>query len=116
MKYVMTYRAVDDFLPPARANGAAHVARLHEFHARGDLLMVGTFDDPMNGDAMGIFTSRRRRRNSSPATRSSSTASWRAGRCGRGTRCCRRGPEEPENPRTTGHKGASTCSAVVIYG
>ena len=58
MKHVMTYRAVEDFLPLAREHGPAHVARLHEFHARGVLLMVGTFDEPMNGDAMGIFTSR----------------------------------------------------------
>ncbi|HEY0404028.1 MAG TPA: YciI family protein [Blastococcus sp.] len=58
MKYVMTYRAVEDFLPLARENGATHAARLHEFHDRGLLLMVGTFDEPMNGEAMGIFTSR----------------------------------------------------------
>jgi uncharacterized protein len=58
MKHVMTYRAVDDFLPLALEHGPAHVTRLHEFHDRGVLLMVGTFDEPMNGDAMGIFTSR----------------------------------------------------------
>ena len=58
MKYVLTYRAVEDFLPLAQEFGAAHVARLHEFHDRGVLLMVGTFEEPMNGDAMGIFTSR----------------------------------------------------------
>ena len=58
MKYVMTYRAVEDFLPMARENGPAHVARLHEFRDRGVLLMVGTFDEPMNGDAMGVFTTR----------------------------------------------------------
>ena len=58
MKYVMTYRAVEDFLPLARENGAAHVARLHEFHDRGVLLMVGTLEEPMNGDAMGVFTTR----------------------------------------------------------
>jgi uncharacterized protein YciI len=58
MKYVMTYRAVEDFLSLAQQHGAAHVARLREFHARGVLLMVGTMDEPMNGDAMGIFTSR----------------------------------------------------------
>jgi uncharacterized protein YciI len=34
------------------------VARLHEFRDRGLLLMVGTFDEPMNGDAMGVFTTR----------------------------------------------------------
>ena len=58
MKYVMTYRAVDDFLPLAQANHQGHVARLHEFRDRGVLLMVGTLDEPMNGDAMGIFTTR----------------------------------------------------------
>ena len=58
MKYVMTYRAVEDFRPLAQQHGAAHVARLHEFHDRGVLLMVGTFDEPMNGEAMGVFTTR----------------------------------------------------------
>ena len=58
MKYVMTYRAVEDFLPLAQQHGPAHVARLQEFSARGVLLMVGTFDEPMNGDAMGVFTTR----------------------------------------------------------
>jgi uncharacterized protein len=58
VKYVMRYRAVEDFLPLAQQHGAAHVARLHEFHDRGLLLMVGTFDEPMNGDAMGVFTTR----------------------------------------------------------
>jgi uncharacterized protein len=28
------------------------------FADRGDLLMIGTFDEPMNGEAMGVFTSR----------------------------------------------------------
>ena len=58
MKYVMRYRAVEGFLPLAQQHGAAHVARLHEFHDRGVLLMVGTSDEPMNGDAMGVFTTR----------------------------------------------------------
>jgi uncharacterized protein len=58
MRYVLTYRAVEGFLPLARQHGAAHVARLHEFHDRGVLLLVGTFDEPMNGDAMGVFTTR----------------------------------------------------------
>jgi hypothetical protein len=38
MKSVMIYRAVEDFLPLARENGAAHVARLHEFRDRGNSL------------------------------------------------------------------------------
>jgi uncharacterized protein YciI len=58
MKYVLTYRAVEDFLALAREHGAAHAARLREFHGRGVLLMVGTMDEPMNGDAMGVFTTR----------------------------------------------------------
>jgi len=58
MKYVLSYTAVDDFMPLAQANGAAHVARLHEFHDRGVLLMAGTLQEPMNGQALAIFTSR----------------------------------------------------------
>ncbi|WP_233495631.1 YciI family protein [Geodermatophilus sp. TF02-6] len=58
VKYVMTYRAVEDFLPLARQHGPAHAARLHEFHDRGVLLMVGTFDEPANGEALGVFTTR----------------------------------------------------------
>ena len=58
MKYVLTCRAVEDFLPLAQQHGPAHVARLHDFHDRGVLLMVGTMDEPMNGDAMAVFTTR----------------------------------------------------------
>ena len=58
MKYVMTYRAVEDFLPLAQHNYPAHSARVEEFARRWDLLMVGTFDEPMNGEAMGVFTTR----------------------------------------------------------
>lgn len=58
MKFVMTYRAVEDFLPLAQQHYAAHSARVEEFARRGDLLMVGTFDEPMNGEAMGVFRSR----------------------------------------------------------
>jgi len=58
VKYLMTYRAVTDFLPLARENGPAHVARLQEFHARGVLLMAGPLDEPLDGDAIGVFTTR----------------------------------------------------------
>jgi hypothetical protein len=58
MKCVMTYRAVEDFLPLAQQHYPAHAARVQEFAGRGDLLMVGTFDEPMDGSAMGVFTSR----------------------------------------------------------
>ena len=58
MKYVMTYRAVEDFLPLAQQHYPAHAERVREFAGRGDLLMVGTFDEPMDGAAMGVFSSR----------------------------------------------------------
>jgi len=58
MRYVLTYRAVADFLPLARANYPTHAARVQEFSGRGVLLMIGTLDEPMNGDAMGVFTTR----------------------------------------------------------
>ena len=58
MKYVLTYRAVADFLPLAQQHYPAHSARVDEFARRGDLLMIGTFDEPVNGEAMGVFTTR----------------------------------------------------------
>ncbi len=58
MKCVMTYRAVEDFLPLAQQHYPAHAARVQEFAGRGDLLMVGTLDEPMNGDALAVFTTR----------------------------------------------------------
>jgi uncharacterized protein YciI len=58
VKYVMFYEPADDFLPKARRYGAAHRARLEQFHARGLLLLAGPLLDPMDGSAMGVFTSR----------------------------------------------------------
>ena len=58
MKYFMTYRAVDDFLPLAQANFPAHRARLDEFAARGVLLLAGPLGEPSNGDAISVFTTR----------------------------------------------------------
>jgi len=42
----------------APAQFPAHKARLDEFHARGDLLMVGTFGDPQTQGSMAIFRTR----------------------------------------------------------
>jgi uncharacterized protein YciI len=36
----------------------AHRARVDEFHARGELLMVGTFADPIAEGAMSVFRTR----------------------------------------------------------
>jgi uncharacterized protein YciI len=56
VKYVLAYKSAEDFLVKAQEHGAAHVARLHEFAARGVLLMAGPLDDPPSGDALGIFS------------------------------------------------------------
>jgi uncharacterized protein YciI len=54
----MTYRAVEDFLPLAQLHYPDHAARVEAFAERGDLLLIGTFDEPMNGEAMGVFATR----------------------------------------------------------
>lgn len=57
MKYLMLYETVPDFLPLAQQHGAAHRARLKEFHARGTLLLAGPFTD-LPGGAAALFTTR----------------------------------------------------------
>ena len=56
--YVLFYESADDVLAKAPAHFPAHRARLGEFHARGDLLMVGTFANPQEEGSMSIFTTR----------------------------------------------------------
>jgi uncharacterized protein len=58
MKYAILYESADDVAVKAPAHLPDHVARLREFHARGELVMVGTFEDPLTHGAMGIFQSR----------------------------------------------------------
>ncbi|BCJ48216.1 hypothetical protein GCM10010168_25760 [Actinoplanes ianthinogenes] len=58
IKYVVFYRSADDVLSRAQEHFAAHKARLDEFHARGDLLLVGTFGDPQTQGSMSIFRTR----------------------------------------------------------
>ena len=58
MKFVLTYRAVEDFLPLARENGPAHREHYRAFADRGDLLMIGPMAEPVDGDAMAVFTTR----------------------------------------------------------
>ena len=58
MKYVLLYESADDVLSKAPAHFPAHQARLQEFHARGDILMVGTFGDPQEQGSMAIFPTR----------------------------------------------------------
>ena len=58
MKYVLFYESADDVLSKAPVHFAAHNERLQEFHARGDILMVGTFGDPQEQGSMAIFPTR----------------------------------------------------------
>jgi hypothetical protein len=58
MKYVLFYESADDVMTKAPMHFAAHQARLQEFHARGDILMVGTFGDPQEQGSMAIFPTR----------------------------------------------------------
>ena len=56
MKYVLFYDSADDVMSKAPAQFPAHKQRLDEFHARGDLLMVGTFANPQDDGSMAVFT------------------------------------------------------------
>jgi uncharacterized protein len=58
MKYVMFYESADDVAAKAPTHFPAHLERIREFHGRGDLVMVGTFEDPQSQGSMGIFTTR----------------------------------------------------------
>ena len=58
MKYVVFYESADDVATRAAPHRAAHRARLDEFHARGTLLMVGTFANPQDEGSMSIVTTR----------------------------------------------------------
>ena len=55
-KYVLAYESADDVLSRAPLHFPAHWERCLEFHARGTLLMVGTFADPQADGSMAIFT------------------------------------------------------------
>jgi uncharacterized protein len=58
MKYVVTYEAAENVRENAAVHFQAHHARAVEFHARGDLLMIGIFADPQLDGAMGVFRTR----------------------------------------------------------
>jgi hypothetical protein len=58
VKAVVLYESADDVMTTAPAHYPAHLARIEEFRARGDILMVGTFGDPQAQGSMAIFPSR----------------------------------------------------------
>ena len=57
MKCVLFYEVAADGMSRAQANFPAHRARIEVFHARGVLLLVGTWANPAEG-AMAVFTTR----------------------------------------------------------
>jgi len=57
-RYVLFYESADDVMSKAPEVYPAHLARLQDFKARGELLMVGTFADPQADGSMAIFNSR----------------------------------------------------------
>ena len=58
MKYVVFYDSSDRVMELAPVHFPAHQARLDDFHARGELLMVGTFADPLTQGSMAVFATR----------------------------------------------------------
>jgi uncharacterized protein YciI len=56
--YVTFYEPAPDAMPLLQQQFPAHRARIDEFHARGELLLVGTFGDPVNEGAMAVFRTR----------------------------------------------------------
>jgi uncharacterized protein len=57
-KYVVFYESADDVASKAPQHFPAHSERISEFHARGDILLVGTFADPQAQGSMAIFPTR----------------------------------------------------------
>jgi uncharacterized protein YciI len=58
MKHVVFYEPAADVLERAPVHLPAHQARIREFHGRGELLMTGTFGDPVTQGSMAVFTTR----------------------------------------------------------
>jgi uncharacterized protein len=56
--FVLLYESADDVAAKAPPVFPAHKARLDQFYARGELLMVGTFGDPQAEGSMAIFRTR----------------------------------------------------------
>ena len=57
MKAVVLYQSAPDVMDKAPVHYPAHKRRLDAFHARGDLLAVGTWANPREG-SMAVFRSR----------------------------------------------------------
>jgi len=57
MKAVLFYEVAADGLLKARTHFPAHRAFMEPFHARGELLMIGTFANPADG-SLAVFRDR----------------------------------------------------------
>jgi uncharacterized protein YciI len=55
--FVLFYESADDVASKAPPVFPAHKARLDDFQARGELLLVGTFGDPQAEGSMAVFRS-----------------------------------------------------------
>jgi uncharacterized protein len=58
MKCIMTLESLPDTGALADEYMAAHLEYLYRFHERGVLLLIGPLHEPVNGDALGVFSSR----------------------------------------------------------
>ena len=58
MKFVLRYESAEHVRERAPAHFDAHFALMRAFHERGELLMMGPFDDPQSEGAMGVFMTR----------------------------------------------------------
>jgi uncharacterized protein len=58
VKYVLLYESADDVMSKAPVHYAAHVEWAEGFETRGELLSIGTFEDPQTQGSMAIFRRR----------------------------------------------------------
>jgi uncharacterized protein YciI len=79
-KWVLFYDAAADALERAPEHFPAHHAWIERFRATGELLLIGTFADPVEDGAMCVFRSRdaaERFAEGDPFTAAGITRSWR---------------------------------------
>jgi uncharacterized protein len=58
VKWVLFYESADDVAAKAPEHFPDHWARCLEFHERGLLELVGTFEDPQSQGSMAVFATR----------------------------------------------------------
>jgi hypothetical protein len=60
MHYILFYNIVDDYLERRVQFRAAHLGLAREAHARGELLLAGALEEPVDG-AVFVFRGQHRR-------------------------------------------------------